>query len=223
MTHVALVCNDTLLQPRLPQVLLVAEKILPQKEARDIIPHLPPNIHLWRRKSGWVNIINFIKIVELLAAVLDEHAPGRPRILLMDALPIHCCSEVLDAARQLRVRVVIIPACCTNFLQPLDTHVFSQYKKRIRRLQQECMLDGANEDLSSRLVVDCVGKAVRAIFQGKKWAKAFHANGFGGRKFQPSLKLLWKLGLEEAPTLACRLPSYEDFLRFFLDASTSTS
>ena len=96
MTHVAIVCNDTSLQPALPQILLVAEKILSKVSAEYVEPMLPSNIHLWRRKSGWVNIPAFLEIIEVLANVLDKHASGRPRILLMDALKMRLSDESLN-------------------------------------------------------------------------------------------------------------------------------
>ena len=215
MTHVAIVCNDTSLQPNLPQVLLVAEKICSNESATNIRPTLPSNLHLWRRKSRWVNTPAFLEIIEVLANVLDKHAPGRPRILLMDALKIHCCTEVLTAARARRIRVVILAACCTHLLQPLDTHVFAKYKQRLRSLQQECRMEGPNEDLSDSCVVGCVMKAVREIFQGHIWARAFHENGFGDRDFHPRDRLLRKLGLTEKPPLLSELPSYEEFIHIF--------
>ena len=215
MTHVGIVCNDTSLQAKLPQVLLVAEKIFPRSSITTVRSTLPSNVHLWARKSGWVNIPVFLEIVVLLAAVLDKHAPGRPRILLMDALKIHCSSEVLNAARARRIRIVILPACCTALLQPLDTHVFARYKQRLRSLQQECMMEDANEDLSNSSIVHCVVIAVRQIFQGHIWARAFDENGFGENEFHPRDRLLRKLGLEEPPNLPCGLPTYEEFVKIF--------
>ena len=215
MTHVAIVCNDTSLQPELPQVLLVAEKIFPNVSATNVRSTLPSNFHLWRRKSGWVNIPAFLEIIEVLAKVLDKHAPGRPSILLMDALKIHCCSEVLAAAKARRIRIVILAACCTHLLQPLDTHVFARYKQRLRSLQQECRMVGPNEDLSDSSVVGCVVQAVREIFQGHVWARAFHENGFGDTDFHPRDRLLRKLGFEKKPPLLCALPSYEEFVQIF--------
>ena len=71
-THVALICDDTSLQPRLPQFLIGNEAIFPVAKLESMRPTLPPNIRLWRRKTGWVTAEMMRDIVRELSAALGE-------------------------------------------------------------------------------------------------------------------------------------------------------
>ena len=56
LTHVALICNDETLQPALPQIVIGNEHMLTTNELTAIGEcGLPPNMHVWRLKSAWVN------------------------------------------------------------------------------------------------------------------------------------------------------------------------
>ena len=52
-THAALICDDVSLQPRLLQILIGNETLFPAATLGALQATLPPNIHLWRRRSVW--------------------------------------------------------------------------------------------------------------------------------------------------------------------------
>ena len=52
-THIAMICDDASLQPRLPQIFLGNEHIFAKRVVDAIRPGFATNILLWRRKSSW--------------------------------------------------------------------------------------------------------------------------------------------------------------------------
>ena len=97
-THVAIVCDDTTLQPYLPQVLLVNERTVSMELSRRWTALRGCNAKLWRGKSAWINEKVFAKILRELGKVLRERAGGRQAVLLMDAHKVHYSKGALAAA-----------------------------------------------------------------------------------------------------------------------------
>ena len=93
------------------------------------------------------------------------------------------CLRTLAALRECDIWPVVIPARMTSLLQPLDTHVFSRFKMCLRTRLHQLMLTGANEDLTSGLVVDALLHAIKGVLQRHEWAPAFAHNGFGRLSF----------------------------------------
>ena len=69
-THVAFICDDVSLQPRLPQILLGNERLFPAATMEAIRGTIPPSVCLWRRKSGWVTKAMMLEILKELCAAL---------------------------------------------------------------------------------------------------------------------------------------------------------
>ena len=96
-THVAAICDDTAVQPSLPQVFIGNEAVLRAAAVRLVQPALHKNVILLRRKSCWVNKDFLVSYAKLLAACLEPFASDYQPILLWGALPAHCapqCSEL---------------------------------------------------------------------------------------------------------------------------------
>ena len=123
VTHVAAICDDTAVQPSLPQVIIGNESVLQAAAVKLVGPALHKNVILLRRKSGWVNKDFLVSYVKLLAACLEPFALRYQPILLWDALPAHCAPSVLRAAGRAGLWVVIVPAKMAWLLQPLDTRI----------------------------------------------------------------------------------------------------
>ena len=64
-THVAAICDDTAVQPSLPQVFIGNEAVLQAAAVKLVRPALHKNVVLLRRKSGWVNK-DFLELREAL-------------------------------------------------------------------------------------------------------------------------------------------------------------
>ena len=73
LTLVALVCDDTSVQPLLPQLIIGNENVLRVLDLKELEPILPQNVVLVRAKSSWITIEILIVIIEMLRSRLDQH------------------------------------------------------------------------------------------------------------------------------------------------------
>ena len=89
MTHVAVVCDDTTIQPKLPQALLARESTVLARDLPGIMASLSGNVHLWRLKGGWINAAVMAGILKLIGAALAPFMDRYQPIFLMDAHKAH--------------------------------------------------------------------------------------------------------------------------------------
>ena len=165
-SHVGIICDDTSLQPHLPQVLLVNERTVTAEQHRHWTSLPGCNAKLWRGKSAWINDEVFAKIIRELGKVLRARAGNRQAILLLDAHNCHFSKGTLAACRDYDIWPVIIPARMTSMLQPLDTHVFSRFKMFLRTRMHQLMLTDANKDFTSEQVIDGLLHAIKMFCNG---------------------------------------------------------
>ena len=66
-TLIAMICDDSSLQPLLPQILLGNEHIFQLRLLDALRPALASNIRVWRRPSAWANRDTMVEVVQLLA------------------------------------------------------------------------------------------------------------------------------------------------------------
>ena len=212
-THIAMICDDASLQPRLPQIFLGNEHVFPQRVIESIRPHLAKNILLWRRKSAWVNKATMVEVVRALAAALGPELAARRVLLLLDACKIHMGAGFLRACNARGILVHYVPSKLTWLLQPLDTHAFARFKMAIGcQYRHEIMKHGQCE-LSAMLRI--VANVVRKILQGVRWSYAFDANGFGRHQAEVRKTILDVLDQESAVGASSQLPTYHQFTLIF--------
>ena len=162
-TLVTLICDDVSLQPRLPQFLLGNEAIFPAATVATLRETLPPNIRLWRRKSGWVTKPLMLEILKELCDALGELTATHFVVLLLDTAGVHICPWFLRSASRRGIAVQYVPAKLTWLLQPLDTHVFARFKGYLVLLYRQDLLQSGSRatELTARL--DAVIKACRKV------------------------------------------------------------
>ena len=97
-THIAMICDDASIQPRLPQILLGNERIFPKSLCHRLTRELAPNILLWRRKTGWVTKPLMREVLAQLLTSLGELTATHQVILLLDTAPVHICKHFLRQA-----------------------------------------------------------------------------------------------------------------------------
>ena len=122
-THVAMICDDSTVQPLLPQVILVGEHVARARDMIELRANLPRNTFVHRLEKGWTNTAMHRHILHLLH---DAPAPLTAEyevILSMDACKVHLSHESITELATTPIHMVIIPAKTTWLLQPLDTHV----------------------------------------------------------------------------------------------------
>ena len=215
-TFVALVCDDVSLQPRLPQFLLGNEAIFPASMVASMRETLPPNIRLWRRKSGWVTKPLMREILKELCVALGELTASHFVVLLLDTAGSHICPVFLRAASRRGIAVQFVPAKLTWLLQPLDTHVFARLKRYLILLYRQDLLQSGSRatELSARLAA--VIQACRKVLQAHAWASAFDANGFSVHAQREARQtILEELQWERVPELPAALPTLSEFAAIF--------
>ena len=128
---VAMVCDDSSLQPVLPQVIVGNHNILRVAYLKELEPMLPENIIVVRAKSSWITTELLIVVMEQLRRGLDNRVVKTP-VLLMDACPVHLDAQVWKAARRLQILLCFVPASLTWLLQPLDVKILMKLKAFVR-------------------------------------------------------------------------------------------
>ena len=142
-----------------------------------------------RQRSGWSNADLTAAIVRRLAAALEPYAWKFQIVLFLDALRAHVSTVVLDAMSETRILPLIIPAGLTDTLQPLDTHVFSTLKNKLRENVEQARCSAASSDVTMPRFIGCVRDALGEIFLGRDWSHAFVHNGFELNQNQVSAEL----------------------------------
>ena len=128
-TLVALICTDPELQPLLPQVILVGDKVLRKQDEAAVKACLPDNVYLLRRQAGWNTAQTQVEIVTLTKHALGSWLDSYQVIWLSDACKAHMAPEVMDAIACAGFWYCIIPANLTWLLQPLDVLTFVMLKR----------------------------------------------------------------------------------------------
>ena len=179
LSHVAFICDDPTLQHLLPQVLIGNEHTLKAGALADLRAACPPNMRILRRKSAWVDAPLMATLIRWLSAALAPYVGVLQPLLYLDACRAHTHRVVFNACRTARVWPVVIPARLTWLLQPLDTHVFLIYKIALQKACQEARVRSAEGDLDIGGLVACVRDTTVSVLEGRSWAHAFDADGFG--------------------------------------------
>ena len=214
-THVALICDDPAVQPVLPQVLLVSERLLSRKQHRELMQELPANVILLRTKNGWNNAQLLQRHVKVLGDLLRVHAAERPCFLCMDAARIHLAPAVLRACRRQRLRFLLIPAQMTGLLQPCDARVFSLYKRKVAEVMQESVARDPGRRVGLTDSIQAVCCAVREVMEARPWSRAFDASGLRGDQNAVASSILHALELPAIPPIPSSQPTAADLAPAF--------
>ena len=138
---------------------------------------------------------------------MKEQAPDHQCVLLLDALRAHFAPVVLEAFSRNHILPVAVPALCTDVLQPLDTHVFTAFKHRLRELYSELLHKSADASIAE--FIGCVRRAIESVLCGRDWAHSFAQNGFDWQQARVSEKLLALVGRETVCSDALSLTQVE--------------
>ena len=128
LTHVAVICDQSEIQPLLPQIIIGNRSTLPLRRMRALRAQCSANVVLVRQKSAWNNNALCAGILNRIALALAPFVHKFQPVLLMDACKIHFSRRVLQICVRNAMWVVIIPPLETWLLQPLDTGCFALYK-----------------------------------------------------------------------------------------------
>ena len=212
LSHVGLICDRTDVQPLLPQILIGNEATFKAGEMAELSASCPANVVLIRQKSAWNNTETVKRVLRLLAAALRKvnHPPMWPPlqpVLFMDAANCHIHPCVAQSCAALNIWLIVVPARLTWLLQPLDTHAFREYKAFFKAAYQRARLETEDGQLTVGQFVAVFCETVRSVLQGRRWSRAFDADGYGHRQADLSAYLLRQLQWSEPPIVPSTAPT----------------
>ena len=212
MTHIGIVCDNTTVQPRLPQVLIGNCQTFLVREWAKLNARVPANVFLIRQRSAWNNAHVCRRVIGMLGAALQPFAERYQPILLMDAARVHLHASIAERCAAKGIWLIIVPAKLTWLLQPCDTHAFQRYKMYLKAAYQRLRIGSANGQVSMPEFVTAVCETIRFVLQARRWAVAFDQDGydFGQTGLAPSV--LRQIGVSVSPTVGAARPS-EDVVR----------
>ena len=212
ITHVTAICDDTEVQKRLPQVVLVGRNQFTETRAYRLRSEAPESVHLWRQKTAWMTSELMVQYMVLLGGILREFQTTHRFILYLDALRAHVSPRVLRAASRANLWICVIPSKMTWALQPCDTHVFASYKRLLGEEYQRRSAETAAGDITWELLFQSLWHVVKTLVRGKNWTTAFNAVGIRGQQRALSDRTRRKLQFPlEAPEEQSSLPPLSDF------------
>ena len=214
-THIALICDDSSLQPCLPQILLGNEHLFTKQVLDAARATLPPNVVVWRRKSGWVTQDILCQAVDVIHDAISSRLQGRQVLLLLDACPVHLCPRFMRHCAKKGFWLHYVPAKLTWLLQPLDTHVFARYKQWISNAYRKHILEGDKGACELTAMIEIVANSTRHVFQKHKWSSAFRGNGYDSDQADIRQGIKRQLQWTACPPVSQQLPSYEQFAIIF--------
>ena len=217
MTHVGIICDDSSLQPALPQFIVANERTLQVRRLPALARTAPRNVRLIRQKSAWSSAALMRRVVRELAIAIALHGGWvalAQVVLIFDAAKIHLHESVFRACRAVGFGVVIVPPKTTGVLQPLDVDAYAMYKAILVELYHEartrCRSPHGELDMDEFL--PCVYGAIRQVLQGHRWGAAFDRAGFGVRQSALATTLRQRLQITDAMGAPLTRPS-DDQLR----------
>ena len=178
-THLAFLCDDTAVQPALPQVIVGNEKMLRLQDVRAVERSLPDNVYLIRQSSSWMNESLFVRVLQWLSDAVKPYMTTHKPVLLLDCAPVHLTLSAWAAARKHGLQLVFIPRKLTWLLQPCDTHLFRRYKAWLNSHVRRAVMRSANSQPTQLQVLEAMIGSVRGVLQATPWARSFDANGYG--------------------------------------------
>ena len=118
-------------------------------------------------------------IIREIHTALAPHASEFMPIFLFDAAKIHINAKVFAQCGRAGVLPCLIPAKMTWLLRPLDIRAFFPFKMVLQKEYQACRIRAAGGVVPIGDWLACVCTAIHTVFQGRCWAPAFDAAGFG--------------------------------------------
>ena len=137
VTYLASICNDPSLNSKLPQILLGNTHRFSLRLLGQAKGFLPDNIILWRESSAWNNRQVMQRYIQVLCKSLEDRMAERSVFLVVDMAPCHIHPDVRAMAMKTGIRMLLVPSGLTGALQPLDTHVFREFRRKLQALWLE--------------------------------------------------------------------------------------
>ena len=165
------IANDQELQKHLPQIFLPKSDPdkRPPQTIRDVFSSAGSPIEAWHGTSGFLSAAGAAAFLTRLRTVVRRHRPAATIVVLWDASMAHTNDKVLQHARRLGIRIVLVPGRLTWLLQPLDAYVFSCFKRQLRYVVGRERMREPEARLSVTEQLRCCTAAVQTVLVRKAW------------------------------------------------------
>ena len=210
LTHIAFICDDADIQKMLPQILICNKNTVNAADFAAAKATLPPNVHLWRLNSAWVNKGLCKDIIRILARSLADVMHTLHVILMFDVCGPHISLQMWNALARWGIPGVLIPASETWLLQVLDVYVFKAYKTNVQRHYGSRRVKGDGTDINFCNVVGSICDAIRDVMCGRGWGAAFDKTGWSSGQTHLSERVRSELGLTVPVVVGSVRPSVEE-------------
>jgi hypothetical protein len=172
-TLLASVCNDAEMQPILPHILIGKWTKRDHRSIASMFKDSCPSVLVLRNQKGWMTGNMFEEYIHFLRACVDAVTPGRRVVLLFDVAQSHLTEGVLAAAASCKIRIMLVPAKMTPFLQPLDVSVFAAFKRELKNNSRQSRAAGEDTSFSMEMWGEAVLQTIQSVLQEKTWVRAF--------------------------------------------------
>ena len=209
LNHVAFICGDDKIQRVLPQVVIGNINIFKVSELTALRAALPGRMTLLRAVSSWTNGGTCKILLKLLSDALVPLLGGRQPILLFDAYKGHLTDDMWNACARFGIWPILAPASMTWYMQPLDTHVFAAYKRRLHDIYQD-LCEGLPGGVGTvKEVLQSIAMATEEVLDAKHWGYAFDRNGYSFGQAHVPTKAWQTLGLAGRVAITSDKPTYD--------------
>ena len=176
---VAIICDDVDVQRVLPQFLIGSCSTLKQGDVKELRSVVSPNLRIVRQKSAWNDQRLMVEILRDVRACLAPFMGAFQPVFTWDAARQHTTPLVFSTARRCGMWPLTIPSKLTWLLQPLDTHAFAGFKRKLSELDQSQCTELLGCEVGVRALVRRVSIVVNSEILESSWARAFDSNGLG--------------------------------------------
>lgn len=208
--HVSLLATvacDQSVQEILPQVILGNQHKFTRGTLAEVAGVCPRNVHLWREASAWSSHATMRRYIALLSKCLGRWMEQRTVILLVDCAQVHIHASIYRLAKQKGLRLCYAPAKMTRWLQPCDTHVFSQFKRILKDKWRTCKSEAASGLVGAGLWLRVIFSTIKDVLDMKDWKAAFLKCGILDRQQGVSPQLCQALQVDALPIVPTDPPS----------------
>ncbi len=207
VTLVAVIADMPALQPALPQTLIARDRGINRHE-KGLLQHAVRPLSWLPGQNGWVTATNVGVVLARIRRAVREAIGECEVVLAWDCATQHLSEAALRSLTEEGFVPLLIPAGLTWLLQPLDTHVFADFKRGMHRLQAATRANAAGGALPAGYWIHCIEACVRDFFGRQDYATSFARNGLASS--QDNLRPCIRQLVRDQPTRAARAPSQEE-------------
>lgn len=175
-TALGCIVNVPELQPYMPQFILTKDTVMSKKE-KELLASLAEPVRWVPGTKGWVSADNLKPLLTQIRKAIRFRRPNAVIVLCIDCAPVHTTHSTLTHCSRLGLHVLLLPGGLTWLLQPLDSHVFAAFKKKLAEVQEAKRGRELSGIMPPNAWVGLLGDAIHSVLVNQTWHKSFEQNG----------------------------------------------